>query len=281
MHAFDHMLNSKPKRMKNICYFLSAVTFLFSCSQPVDRSALKSEIEKANQEFMDAVAARDANAVAALYTEDALVLPPNTPAIQGREGARNFFSGAINSGVSKVNLVTHEVEGDGQTAIERGAYEMMVDGDVVVDKGKYLVHWRNVDGEWKLNKDMFNSDLPAAPVLKKGNVLGLHVITVKLNPGVTRDQFFAFYKNSLVPAFEKHWPDVRTYMLKGLRGEQKNSVGVMYFFESDDIRNKYFKADGRVTEAGAAILEKVTPVFDEMNKRYGTDETKYTDWVIE
>jgi len=30
----------------------------------------------------------------------------------------------------------------------------------MLDKGKYIVIWKKVDGEWKYYRDIFNSDLP-------------------------------------------------------------------------------------------------------------------------
>ena len=35
--------------------------------------------------------------------------------------------------------------------------------------------------------------------LKKGNLVGTHVLTIELNPGVTMVQFLDFYLNTLLP----------------------------------------------------------------------------------
>ena len=48
--------------------------------------ALKDEIAAANEKFMAAFKAQDANAVAALYTEDCKVMPPGTDVVMGRDG---------------------------------------------------------------------------------------------------------------------------------------------------------------------------------------------------
>jgi uncharacterized protein (TIGR02246 family) len=261
--------------------FATFVAFT-ACEQQTDRSELKSRIEQANQEWMEAVQQGNADGVADMYTDDAFLLPSNTPAIQGREGVKSFFSGAMNSGIKRVKLVTEEVEGDGESAIERGTYEMMIDGDKVVDKGKYIVHWRHLDGKWKLHKDMFNSDLPAAlPAFKEGNFVSLHVASVKLNRGVRLDQFLDFYKNTIIPEYAKNWPDAKIYVVKGVRGEDKNRAGFIYYFESEAIRNKYFNDDGSPTAVGNSVLEKMKPTFDQMEKLYGTETTTYTDWIIQ
>ena len=49
-------------------------------------TALKDEIAAANEKFMSAFKSQDANAVAALYTEDCKVMPPGSDVMMGREG---------------------------------------------------------------------------------------------------------------------------------------------------------------------------------------------------
>ena len=260
---------------------------LLSCDQRSDQQALRASIEEANAMWMDAVAQRNADAVAGLYTDDALLLPPNMPAIQGKEGVKKFITGALDSGIKKVRLVTEEVDGNDETAIEKGTYEMMVDGDVVVDQGKYLVHWKNRDGKWLFHRDMFNSNMPAPAGVPfaKGNMLSLHLANVKLKPGVTSERFMEFYNTTVIPEFAKHWPDAKVFTAKAIRGQHKNNIGVLYYFESEDVRNKYFNQDGTPTSVGLAMLEKMHPTFDRLEKEYGAnnsaDGTAYTDWIVQ
>ena len=58
--------------------------------------------------------------------------------------------------------------------------------------------------------------------LKKGNLVGTHVLTIELNPGVTMKQFQDFHLNTLIPEYEKHYPGWQLYLAKGIRGENKN-----------------------------------------------------------
>lgn len=262
---------------------LLAILALTACERSADKSELKADIEKANEEWMSAVKNQDASAVAGMYAEDAFILPPNAPAIQGREGVKNFFSGAMGSGIKDVRLVTQAVDGNSEIAIEKGSYEMMSDDGKVVDKGKYLVHWKNVDGKWMFQHDMFNSDLPAVNALnfQKGNVVGVHVFDVKLKRGVTMEKFVDFYKNTVIPEFGRQWPEAKILITRGLRGENANRFGMLYLFESDDVRNKYFKADGSVTEAGQLIVNKMKSTMDQRDQFHNGYTTKYTDWVVE
>ena len=111
--------------------------------------------------------------------------------------------------------------------------------------------------------------------------MGLHVAQIKLQPGVTMDQFVQHYRETVIPEFAKTYPDVQLYLIKGARGEQKNSVGLIYLFESDEVRNKYFNADETPTEKWMVMEAKMKPVYDALSKVRASATTKYTDWVVE
>jgi len=115
-------------------------------------------IEATNAQFMEAFSQGDAAGVAACYTEDAQLMPPNSEIVSGRAALQEGFQELIDGGY-ELQLETTEVEGHGDTAHEIGTYTMAVDGETV-DEGKYIVIWKNVDGQWKLHRDIFNSNNP-------------------------------------------------------------------------------------------------------------------------
>jgi len=47
------------------------------------------------------------------------------------------------------------VEQDVLSALEQA------DRGYVLDKGKYIVIWKQEEGQWKLHRDIFNSSMPA------------------------------------------------------------------------------------------------------------------------
>jgi hypothetical protein len=115
--------------------------------------------------------------------------------------------------------------------------------------------------------------------LQKGNLVGTHVITVSLKPGVTMEKFIEFFSAKLIPEVEKNYPGWKAYIVKGIRGENNNSFGLIYVIKSEKDRDKYYNADGSASELGKSVTEKLQPVLDEAAK-LGTFTTKYTDWVI-
>ena len=121
----------------------------------------RAAIEATSQAFLTAARAADWTAVAATYTEDAVLMPPNAPAVAGRSAIQAFFESL--PPVTQFDLTSLEIEGRDDLAYVRGTYEMTMSGAgglPVVDSGKYLeIRRRQADGSWLLHRDVFNSDL--------------------------------------------------------------------------------------------------------------------------
>ncbi len=126
---------------------------------------LRKEIEKANIRFGEGIRKGNAAAVGALYTEDALLMPPNMETVRGREGTTKFWDGAMKMGVRDAILSTVELHKKGDTVEEIGNYTLKIhpQGQTPFeDKGKYMVLWRqDAEGSWHLHRDIWNSNMPA------------------------------------------------------------------------------------------------------------------------
>ncbi len=127
-------------------------------------AADKAAIRARGEAWTAAANARDHAAVAAIYTEDAALLPPNFAAVRGREGVREFMAGL--PPFSEMKLVPVEIAGSGAMAYVWGDYSMTIrvseGAPPFKDRGKYIEVWtRGKDGTWSIHRDIFNSDLPA------------------------------------------------------------------------------------------------------------------------
>ena len=128
-------------------------------------SGARGAIETADKAFMEAINRGDAAEGALIYTTDARVLPPNVEMLYGRQAAEEFWQAAINMGVGDVVLEIVEVVEQGDIASEIGQYTLTVqlpDGGAINDSGKYVVVWKQEEGTWKIDIDIWNSSLPAA-----------------------------------------------------------------------------------------------------------------------
>jgi uncharacterized protein (TIGR02246 family) len=123
----------------------------------------RAGIEAANARLIAALAAGNAAAVADCYTPEAQMLPANSEVVSGREAIEQLWGGWIAAGVRKLTLEALEVEGFGKTAVEVGRYTLPGEDGKLLDAGKYVVVWKRHEGKWKLHRDIWTTDLPAAP----------------------------------------------------------------------------------------------------------------------
>ena len=113
-------------------------------------------MEAGNRAFITAFLHGDATAVANLYTEDAQVIAPGSPAVSGRPAIAAFWQTSIDSGVKDIILETAEAESAGDLAYETGILRVVAkDGTTSVER--YVVIWRRIDGKWMLHRDIWNS----------------------------------------------------------------------------------------------------------------------------
>ena len=128
---------------------------------------LQSAVRKLDAEFIRHANVGDAAALtAAFYTEDAVLLAPGTPKLDGAEAIQAFWQGFIDSGVKDVSIETPEIVEAGDYGYGIGSYSCTLpseSGERARDTGKYVVIYRRqADGGWKVIADQFNSDLPVS-----------------------------------------------------------------------------------------------------------------------
>ncbi len=125
-------------------------------------AAAGSPLAGKSQDFEDALRKHDIQTLAELYTEDGVILPPNSPRIQGRAGIAAYMKGMIDAGFT-LELTPVDEWIDGRLAVRSGTFIVMKDGKEV-DRGKWLEVWkRGADRKWLMVRDIWNSDMPASP----------------------------------------------------------------------------------------------------------------------
>ncbi len=122
----------------------------------------RDSIEATIKTLLESLSGGDAAGVAAHYTDDAALLPPEAARIDGREGIQGFWQALIDAGVRDVALTTQEVDDFGDVANEVGTISATApseDGGRVQLAGKYVVVWkRGGDRTWRLHRDIWNFD---------------------------------------------------------------------------------------------------------------------------
>ncbi len=118
----------------------------------------QAHIEQLAVQFKDAFNAGDGAAVASLYSEDAVVFPPGADRIDGRPGIQAFWQGAIDAGMTLTDLHPVEIDAQGDTAIEVGAFILNIPGEAgsTDAHGQYIVVWKRTGHTWQLHRDIWN-----------------------------------------------------------------------------------------------------------------------------
>lgn len=123
-----------------------------------------AEITAGNRKFAEAAAKRDVEAIASLYTDDAILLPPDSELVVGRDAIRQLWQSLIGGGLAGVSISSTKIEVDGDIATDVGLASMSMKspgGASSVIEVKFFALWKKVGGRWLVHRDMFNSRAPA------------------------------------------------------------------------------------------------------------------------
>jgi len=128
-----------------------------------DMSRAEAAVRRVTQEWVLACNTRHLDDLLDLYVSDALVLRSNCPPIRGAAAIREFFFGALDSGLGEVEVEPIRVDVIGDLAYEAGRCKALIPsstGKRREERGKYLwVFARQANSEWKLAADCWSSDL--------------------------------------------------------------------------------------------------------------------------
>jgi len=122
-------------------------------------------INSLRDEFIGLDNASDAAGLASLYTNDAVLMPPNQAAVTGNQAIESWFQTTFDQFTTEFTVASEELEVVGDWAFDWGAYMTALTpkagGEPTEDRGKYIVILRKqVDGSWRIARDIWNSDNP-------------------------------------------------------------------------------------------------------------------------
>lgn len=158
------MLKAKPL----LIACLSGLLFACSPNAGSDKAdgdsgaAHEQTIRKINEQWLALIRKHDAAAVSRLYASDGAMMAPGAPIAQGQPALEKAWSGLMKMPGFGLTFKADQiiVASGGDMALDRGTYQLSIDGPTGATKdiGKYVVVWRNVEGQWKVAADIFNSD---------------------------------------------------------------------------------------------------------------------------
>ncbi len=146
---------------REVMVFVLAAAFAASAQQSFAADTLQQAIQERQDQWSSAFNAHDENALAAIYAEDAVLVPPGSMPVKGRAEIGKTLASLFPE-IRDIKLVADEVRPLGADhAVEIGHSEYQAvgkDGKLSPAVDNYVVVWRKAkDGVWYYVTDIFNS----------------------------------------------------------------------------------------------------------------------------
>jgi len=218
---------------------------------PQDQSA---ELAALTDGWEKALNAGDVDALAALYADDCVLMPPNMELAKGQGAARGAFGEMIAAGQTG-ELDTITATAAGGVGYHTGTYWIKDANGTIIDRGKYMEGWQKVGGEWKIVHDIWNSDL--APFASATTL----AITHDVKDG---DHWLAAWQgeNSRHDMFAKHGVDnVRVFQ----NPDTPTQIGILVDVADMEAFHAFLNSEeGAAAKAEDGVLDKGMRMYKEV-----------------
>ncbi len=149
---------------------VSVVAFsAFGCAPATDDTseADRQMINEMRERETAAFSSGDLDVIMAIVTDDAVVMPPNEPRLQGHDAMREWLEGMYEQVSVQVQYTSSNLTLAGDWAFEEVAFTLtttpVAGGEPVQETGKgFHVYARQPDGSWRIALDIWNTDTPPA-----------------------------------------------------------------------------------------------------------------------
>lgn len=142
---------------------MTRLAMLVACALVAFTAAAEAQdaaaIQALNEKWGAAFNKGDAAAMAAMYAEDAYVLPPGAEMVKGRAAIEKFWGGATQQLTDGKLTVVDVLPLGGDAAREVGTFSLKSKGaSPKALTGKYVVVWRKIGDRWLIATDIWNAN---------------------------------------------------------------------------------------------------------------------------
>ena len=142
---------------KTIILLVVAIFIGFTSFAQKSTSTAKEIVEKNSEMMKKAMKDGDFETFGSYFTDDAMFKISNHDPLSGRMAITEAHKEM--KGIDLV-LNTEEVMDFGDYIYEIGSYELHTPDGQQMDHGYYSTMWKNVDGKWKIYRDVISSSTP-------------------------------------------------------------------------------------------------------------------------
>jgi len=168
---FQNIILAIPMKtqVKGVLFIIFLLFTLPSYSQKVanlefDIAKAKKELEAVNRKISEYFGQGDANGLASVYSSDAYMMPDKGPIVKGKENIMKAWSEFMNSckaggiEIGGIEISIKELTGDKNLLTDVGEFVFISKSGAKFWKGKYIEVWKNENGQWKVHREMTNSN---------------------------------------------------------------------------------------------------------------------------
>jgi ketosteroid isomerase-like protein len=138
-----------------------------------DPTAESQALMRRDAEWSDlATAGKDVDKIVSYWSDDAVIMEPGQPAVEGKKAIRDYVASSLNTPGFKIHWVSQKptFSPDGKMAYMRGTDEMTVPGPkgepMTLHLQGYSVWRKDADGQWRCTVDISNEAQAAAQPAK-------------------------------------------------------------------------------------------------------------------
>lgn len=119
----------------------------------IDEGALKTAAVELGKRYDSNYAAKDPDAMAALYAADGILVSPAGPVVRGRTALHDYYVKRFASGAKShaINIQEVHVKGDGGYAIADFSVEVPKNGKIIKESGKLVAIYQHDADGWHLS----------------------------------------------------------------------------------------------------------------------------------
>jgi uncharacterized protein (TIGR02246 family) len=173
--------------LRNKLVVAAALIALAGCAKPGPTPADDAAVRAVNPAWFKAYNAGDADGVAALYAEDAVLNIPGIPPVRGRAAIKDAVAKDIAAmqaaGLSNKPGEAPEFGVAADMAWEWSAFSIVDKAGATVDTGKYVTAYGKKDGKWMIVRDIWNTD--STPPQTRSVI-----VTARVNDAATWEEGF-------------------------------------------------------------------------------------------